>query len=54
MQEVADGSVGQDARLDQIAQAIDVLREDVDERAKRIQLIFSRRYQADWKEKFRL
>ena len=47
----ADGgeSLGDDPRLLQIRQALDVVISQQDNRAEQIQLIFSDDYEADWK-----
>ena len=41
-----------DARLSQIRQALEVLREPGPDRAETIQLIFSLEYDADWRSRF--
>jgi hypothetical protein len=46
----ATGSLGKDPRRTQIQQAIQVLLDGDDDRAERIQLIFSRPYDASWRE----
>ena len=50
----AEGSVGADARLLNIRQALAILAEAGSQRAERIQLLFSRPYEADWKAAFEL
>ena len=50
----ADGSVSGDARLSKIQQALDVLKSGEDGRAERLQLIFSRDYEKDWRSQFEL
>ncbi|MBI2827127.1 MAG: hypothetical protein HYX69_20850 [Planctomycetia bacterium] len=47
----ADGSVGGDARMAAIAQAIDIVRDSKADRAERVQLIFSRPYEKGWRQK---
>ena len=44
----ADGSVAGDPRLDAIRRALAILADDDAERAEKIQLLFSRTYDADW------
>ena len=41
-------------RLSLIHEAMQVLQEDQDDRAEQVQLIFSRQYEDDWREKFDL
>jgi hypothetical protein len=45
----ADGSAVGDPRLDLIRRALAILAGGDDERAEKIQLLFSRDYDADWK-----
>ena len=45
----ADGSAAGDPRLDAIRRALSILADDDGERAEKIQLLFSRAYDADWK-----
>jgi hypothetical protein len=47
----ASGSLGSESRRAQIHAAIQVLLRPDDDRAERIQLIFSRPYMDDWREK---
>jgi hypothetical protein len=47
----ADGTVDSDARRAQLQAAIQVLLRPEDDRAEQIQLIFSRPYKDDWREK---
>ena len=47
----ASGSVASDARRAQVQAAIQVLLRPEDDRAEQIQLIFSRPYRDDWREK---
>ena len=48
----ASGSVASDARRAQMHAAIQVLLRPEDDRAEQVQLIFSRPYKGDWREKF--
>ena len=48
----AEGSLGADRRRTQIQAAIQVLLRPEDDRAEQLQLIFSRDYEAAWREKF--
>ena len=50
----AEDSVDGDPRLSLIHEAMQVLQETLDDRAEQVQLIFSRQYQDDWREKFAL
>ena len=50
----ADGSVDGDPRLSLIHEALSVLASDQEDRAEQIQLLFSRHYEDDWREKFDL
>jgi hypothetical protein len=50
----ASGDVSGDPRVTNIRQAIDVLANRGDGRAEKLQLIFSRQYEAEWKSKFEL
>jgi hypothetical protein len=48
----ATGSLTSDSRRAEIQAAIQVLLRPEDDRAEQIQLIFSRSYENDWREKF--
>jgi hypothetical protein len=48
----ADGSVVAESRLAQVRAAIQVLLKAEDDRAEQIQLIFSRPFEDDWRDKF--
>jgi hypothetical protein len=50
----SDGSLASDSRRAQIQAAIQVLLRPEDDRAEQIQLIFSRQYKEDWREKFQI
>lgn len=50
----SDGSLANDPRRTQVQAAIQVLLRPDDDRAEQIQLIFSRQYDHDWREKFEL
>ena len=50
----AEGSVSNDARIQDIHQALSVLSGDQPARAERIQLIFSLPYEENWREQFGL
>lgn len=47
----ASGSLASDARRSQIQAAVQVLLRPDDDRAEQVQLIFSRPYKEDWREK---
>ena len=46
------GSLASDTRRAQIQAAIQILLRPEDDRAEQVQLIFSRQYKDDWREKF--
>ena len=46
-----EGSLANDARRTQVQAAIQVLLRPEDDRAEQIQLIFSRPYEHDWRER---
>ena len=50
----ADDSVAGDPRISLIREALDLLNADDADRAERVQLVFSRSYESDWREKFNL
>lgn len=50
----ADQTLADDPRLKLIRQALQELSSDETDRAERVQLIFSRQYDEDWREKFGL
>ena len=50
----AEGSVAEDPRLEQLTDALKRLLEDEPDRAERVQLLFSRRYEEDWRQAFHL
>ncbi|MCH2127406.1 MAG: hypothetical protein MK165_21630 [Pirellulaceae bacterium] len=50
----ASGSVTSDPRLERLHEALDVLKDTNDDRAQQVQLIFSRPYEDDWREKYGL
>ncbi len=45
----AEGSVAEDPRLAKIAEALAILSDGKPDRAERIQLVFSRPYESDWR-----
>lgn len=47
----ADGSIASDPRRTQVQAAIQILLRPEDDRVEQIQLIFSRPYEAQWREK---
>jgi hypothetical protein len=49
-----EGSLANDPRRTQIQAAIQVLLRPDDDRAEQIQLIFSRPYDHDWRDKFQM
>jgi len=50
----SDGSLANDPRRTQVQAAIQVLLRPEDDRAEQVQLIFSRPYDHDWRQKFRM
>ncbi|HEX5471622.1 MAG TPA: hypothetical protein VFW73_07030 [Lacipirellulaceae bacterium] len=48
------GTLGSEMRRRQIREAIEVLLRSENDRAEQVQLIFSRLYEDDWREKFRM
>ena len=46
----AEGSVGDDPRLEKIRQALQVLSGEGSDRAEKLQLLFSLPYQDDWRK----
>ena len=47
----ADGSVASESRLKQVRAAIEVLLRPEEDRAEQVQLIFSRPFEDDWRDK---
>lgn len=50
----ADGSVDGDPRMSLIQEAVNLLQDPADNRAEKIQLLFSRTYENNWREAFDL
>jgi hypothetical protein len=50
----ADGSIGSESRISLVHAAIQVLLQPADDRAEQIQLIFSRPFEDDWRNKLRM
>jgi hypothetical protein len=50
----ASGNLGSESRRRQISAAIELLLSSVDDRAEQVQLIFSRPFEDDWRDKFRM
>jgi hypothetical protein len=50
----APGTVEQDPRMVRLRQAIDLLLDAYPDRAERTQLVFSRKYDENWRAKFGL
>lgn len=50
----ANGSLESESRRMQVHAAIQVLLREDDDRAEQIQLIFSRPFEDDWREKFKV
>ena len=49
-----EGAIHGDPRLQQISEALDVLRAEMEDRAEQIQLIFSRPYDDEWQDRFQI
>jgi hypothetical protein len=47
-------AVSQEPRLTKIRAAIEALLEGGEDRAEQIQLVFSRQYEGEWREKFQM
>ena len=50
----ASGSLASESRRTQVQAAIQVLLRPEEDRAEQVQLIFSRPFEDDWREKFRM
>ena len=48
------GTIDRDQRLDLIREGISTLDFETNDRAEKVQFIFSREYDPDWREKFEL
>ena len=48
----ASGSVAGDARMKLVQRGLETLSSNKADRAEQIQLIFSREYESDWRQKF--
>jgi hypothetical protein len=48
----AEGSIAEDPRLTRLHEALDALQELDSDRAERVQMIFSRPYDANWQKSF--
>lgn len=46
----ADGTVAEDPRWTQLRRAIELVLENADGRAEQVQLLFSQKYDPDWRE----
>src|SRR5207244_6105491 len=52
--ERADGSVEEDPRLARLREALGTLLEHSNDRAEQVQMIFSREYNEDWQQQFKI
>ena len=52
--ERAEGDVSDDAKLVGIQKGIEILADSVGDRAKRVQMLFSREYRENWKKDYEL
>ena len=50
----AEGRVTDDRRVEKLREAIRILIDDDSNRAEKVQLLFSRPYDADWRKKFQI
>jgi hypothetical protein len=50
----ADGSVAEDPRLGLLREALAVVREGATDRAEQVQMVFSRAYDDDWQQAFKI
>ena len=50
----AEGEVADDVRMQNLSEALRIALSEDSHRAERIQLLFSREYDEDWKEQFSL
>ena len=50
----ASGETDDDPRLEKLQRALAILAEAGPDRAEKIQLIFSRQYERDWRSKFKI
>lgn len=50
----ATGSLQDDSRMLQIKKSLAILSENSESRAERVQLVFSRPYESDWRETFQI
>jgi len=48
------GTVADDPQRELLDQALDILKADQPDRAEKLQLLFSRQYENDWREQFQL
>ncbi|HEY2411612.1 MAG TPA: hypothetical protein VGI40_05195 [Pirellulaceae bacterium] len=52
--ERSEGSVATDPRLAKVREALNVILEQGGDRAEQVQMIFSREYDDEWQEKFKV
>ncbi len=52
--ERADGSVEEDPRMARLREALTAVLEQSGDRAEQVQMIFSRTYEDDWQQKFKI
>ena len=52
--ERADGSVEEDPRVARLREALTAVLDLSSDRAEQVQMIFSREYEGDWQEKFKI
>ena len=50
----ADGSVEEDPRVARLREALAAVLDPSSDRAEQVQMIFSREYEEDWQEKFKV
>jgi hypothetical protein len=50
----ADGSVAEDPRLGLLREALSIVLDSASDRAEQVQMVFSRVYEDDWQQTFKL
>ena len=50
----ADGSVDEDPRVARLREALTAVLDQTSDRAEQVQMIFSREYEEDWQETFKI
>ena len=50
----SEGSIGNDARVAKLREALTTILDQPSDRAEQVQMIFSREYEDDWQAKFKV